>query len=72
MCLNEEKLKLPSPELNSDLYKELSVFTYEYSPKTRKVRYGSPNGFHDDTVISLALAYHSFKKKANYGSYVIR
>jgi phage FluMu gp28-like protein len=72
MCLNEEKLKLPSPELNSDLYKELSVFTYEYSPKTRKVRYGSPNGFHDDTVISLALAYHSFKKKANYGSYVVR
>lgn len=72
MCLNEEKLKLPSPELNADLYKELSVFTYEYSPKTRKVKYGSPNGFHDDTVISLALAYHSFKKKASYGSYVIR
>jgi len=72
MCLNEEKLKLPSPELNADLYKELSVFTYEYSPKTRKVKYGSPNGFHDDTVISLALAYHSFKKKATYGNYVIR
>lgn len=72
MCLNEEKLKLPSSELNADLYKELSVFTYEYSPKTRKVKYGSPNGFHDDTVISLALAYHSFKKKASYGSYVVR
>jgi phage FluMu gp28-like protein len=72
MCLNEEKLKLPSSELNADLYKELSVFTYEYSPKTRKVKYGSPNGFHDDTVISLALAYHSFKKKASYGTYVIR
>jgi len=72
MGMNEDKIKLPSPELNTDLYKELSVFTYEYSPKTRKIKYGSPNGFHDDTVISLALSYHSFKKKATYGSYVVR
>ena len=72
MGMNENRLKLPSPELNTDLYKELSVFTYEYSPKTRKIKYGSPNGFHDDTVISLALSYHSFKKKATYGTYVVR
>jgi phage FluMu gp28-like protein len=72
MSLNEEKIKLPSPELNADLYKELSVFTYEYSPKSRKVKYGSPSGFHDDCVISLALSYHSFKKKASYGTYVVR
>jgi phage FluMu gp28-like protein len=72
MGMNEGKLKLPTQELNTDLYKELSVFTYEYSPKSRKVKYGSPNGFHDDTVISLALSYHSFKKKATYGTYVVR
>jgi hypothetical protein len=72
MGMNESKLKLPSQELNTDLYKELSVFTYEYSPKSRKVKYGSPNGFHDDTVISLALSFHSFKKKATYGTYVVR
>lgn len=72
MAMNENKLILPSPDLNADLYKELSVFTYEYSPKQRRVKYGSPNGFHDDCVISLALAYHSFKKKVNYGTYVIR
>lgn len=72
MGMNENKLKLPSQTLNPDLYKELSVFTYEYSPKTRKVKYGAPNGFHDDCVISLALAYHSFKTKINYGKYVIR
>lgn len=72
MGMNESKLKLPSPDLNTDLYKELSVFTYEYSPKTRKIKYGSPSGFHDDTVISLALSYHSFKKKATYGTYVVR
>ena len=72
MGMNESKIILPSPDLNTDLYKELSVFTYEYSPKTRKIKYGSPNGFHDDTVISLALSYHSFKKKATYGTYVVR
>ena len=72
MGMNESKIKLASPDLNTDLYKELSVFTYEYSPKSRKVKYGSPNGFHDDTVISLALSYHSFKKKATYGTYVVR
>jgi phage FluMu gp28-like protein len=72
MGMNESKIKLPSPDLNTDLYKELSVFTYEYSPKTRKIKYGSPNGFHDDCVISLALSYHSYKKKASYGTYVVR
>jgi len=72
MGMNESKLKLPTQELNADLYKELSVFTYEYSPKSRKVKYGSPVGFHDDTVISLALSFHSFKKKATYGTYVVR
>lgn len=72
MGMNEEKLKLPSPDLNADLYKELSVFTYEYSPKSRKIKYGAPSGFHDDCVISLALSYHSFKKKATYGTYVVR
>lgn len=72
MGMNEGKIKLPTKELNADLYKELSVFTYEYSPRTRKVKYGAPNGFHDDCVISLALSYHSFKKKASYGTYVIR
>lgn len=72
LCLNEEKLKLPSKELNPDLWQELSIFTYEYSPKTRKVRYSSPNGFHDDAVMSLALANDCLKKKINYGKYVIK
>ena len=72
LSLNEMKLKLPSPELNTDLYKELSVFTYEYSPKSRRVKYGSPTGFHDDMVISLALANECLKKKINYGKYVVK
>jgi phage FluMu gp28-like protein len=72
MGMNESKIILPSAELNTDLFKELSVFTYEYSPKTRKIKYGAPSGFHDDCVISLALSYHSYKKKATYGTYVVR
>ena len=72
MTMNEGKIKLPSKDLNPDLYKELSVFTYEYSPKTRRVKYGAPNGFHDDMVMSLAMANECFKKKINYGKYVVR
>jgi phage FluMu gp28-like protein len=72
MSMNEDKIKLPTQDLNPDLYKELSVFTYEYSPKTRKVKYGAPNGFHDDCIISLALSYQSLKNKISYGKYVVR
>jgi len=72
LALNEDKLKLPTQTLNPELWQEMSVFTYEYSPRTRKVKYGSPNGFHDDMVMSLALANECLKKKINYGSYVIK
>ena len=70
--LNEQKIKLPSQDLNADLYKELSVFTYEYSPKSRRVKYGGPTGMHDDMVMSLALANDCLKKKVNFGKYVLR
>jgi hypothetical protein len=69
--LNEEKVRLPTQDLNPDLYRELSVFTYEYSPKTRRVKYGAPSSFHDDMVMSLALAYESLRKRVNAGKYVI-
>jgi phage FluMu gp28-like protein len=72
LTLNEQTIKLPTQELNADLYKELSVFTYEYSPKTRRVKYGGPTGFHDDMVMSLALANDCLKKKVNFGKYVVR
>jgi phage FluMu gp28-like protein len=72
MALNEDKLKLPTQELNRELYNELTQFTYEYSPKTRKVKYGAPIGFHDDCVISLSLSNQALKRKINAGKYVIR
>lgn len=41
---------------NKTLYKELGTFTYNVSPKTRKIIYGAKLGFHDDTVMSMAIA----------------
>lgn len=69
--LNKGELNLPTEELFPPLYNELRTFTYEYSPKTRKVSYRAINGAHDDTIISLALSLHSFKQKKMKGSYFI-
>jgi len=49
-------ISLPTAELFPTLDFELSVFTFEYNPKTRTIRYAASGSFHDDTVISLGLA----------------
>ncbi len=41
---------------------ELEAFTYIYNSNTRNVQYSAPQGMHDDSVISLALAYQASKK----------
>jgi phage FluMu gp28-like protein len=49
------------------LIDELNAFTYIYNDKTRRVQYGAPQGIHDDSVMSLALAVQSVKQlKSNY------
>ena len=40
---------------------EFNSFTYDYSEKTGRVIYGAPVGFHDDIVISHALAIWSLQ-----------
>ena len=67
--INEGNIHIPSKELFTPLYEELGVFTYEYSPKTRNVKYSSPTGFHDDCVMSLAFANYSRKQNKFKGSY---
>ena len=67
--LNENNIKIPNKELFPALHNELSVFTYEYSPSSRTIKYGSPNGHHDDTVISLAIANLCRKKLRTLGTY---
>ena len=68
---NEDRVHIPHQTLEPSLWNELSVFTYEYSPKTRSVRYGHPSGLHDDTVISLAIANYWRKQNKSYGTYNI-
>ena len=69
--VNDQRIKIPSKGLFPALQHELSVFTYEYNPKSRSIRYGHPSGQHDDTVISLALANYNRKQNKNYGSYAV-
>lgn len=50
------------------LKKEFELFTYEYSAKTRTVKYSAPPGFHDDGVMSCAIAFHALKNLRLQGS----
>jgi len=67
--MNENSVMIPSQQLFPPLYSELTTFTYEYNPKTRSIKYGHPNGLHDDCVISLALANYSRKTQSTKGKY---
>ena len=67
--LNEGNTKLPSQSHTEALWFELSIFEYEYSPKTRTIRYNAPNGFHDDTVMSCAIANFNRKQNKTLGTY---
>lgn len=53
------------------LKKEYDVYTYEYNPKTKNVRYTAPPGFHDDGVMSHALAIEACKKLKTKGIYSV-
>jgi len=44
------------------LNKELEMFTYEYNPKSRVIKYSAPNGFHDDGVMASCLSFHAYQK----------
>lgn len=41
------------------LKREFDVFTYEYNPKSRSVKYSAPSGFHDDGVMATAISYEA-------------
>ncbi len=52
------------------LDKELEMFTYEYNPKTRNIKYSAPSGFHDDGVMATCLSYHCYLQNAK-GRYIL-
>lgn len=51
------------------LKKEFELFTFEYSQKSRTVKYSAPPGFHDDGVMSCAMAYEALKSLKHSGKY---
>lgn len=50
-----QQRKIVYPEI-AELIQELQVFSYKVSDASNKVQYNAPPGYHDDCVISLALA----------------
>ena len=51
-----------------ELIQELKIFAYEVT-STRRIKYGAPNGYHDDCVMALALAWWDIGTKiGNIGS----
>ena len=69
--VNEMSIQIPSKTLFTALQTEMETFTYEYNPKTRSVKYGHPNGLHDDTVLSLAICNYNRKTNKSLGTYAI-
>ena len=68
---NEHSVKIPNKDLFPSLEHELGVFSYEYNPRTRSVRYGAPAPHHDDCVMSLAIANYNRKQNSSIGSYAV-
>lgn len=54
LAISFEQNKITIPEIK-ELVNELSIFEYEMT-RSGNVRYSAPEGYHDDCVISLALA----------------
>ncbi len=67
--LHEGNTKLPQEHHVEALWFELGIFEYEYSPKTRTIRYNAPSPFHDDTIMSLAIANHCRRANKTMGQY---
>ncbi len=67
--LSDGRVKIPSAELFPALQHELEIFSYEYNPKSRQVRYGAPAPHHDDCVMSLCIVNYNRKQNLNVGTY---
>lgn len=61
LAMNDHKITLPDNKLLPSFHDELGVFSFTYSPKTRKIYYGAKTGWHDDMIMALAMANHCRK-----------
>lgn len=62
-AIHQKKIGYPK----GTIVDELKVF--EFIITSNGVKYSAPSGFHDDAVMSLALAYHGLTFKAGSGRY---
>ena len=60
-----QQRKITFPE--GAIVNELEVFEYQYT--ATGVKYSAPQGFHDDCVMSLALAWSHYTKNGQAGKY---
>jgi len=63
MAVEEVQVTIPDEPA---LVNELKAFDYEITPSGR-MRYGAPEGMHDDCVMALALAWHGLRRTESAG-----
>lgn len=66
----QHEIMIPTKRLNPQMHIELASFTYKMLP-TGKIAYQGGSGVCDDTVLSLAIAFHSYRTKRAKGTYAV-
>lgn len=62
-AIQQRKITFPEGHITN----ELEIFEYQYT--ANGVKYSAPQGFHDDCVMALALAWQHFTKNKVMGQY---
>ena len=62
-AIQQRKITFPEGHITQ----ELEVFEYQYT--AFGVKYSAPQGFHDDCVMALGLAWHHYTRNRTQGSY---
>ena len=62
-AIHQRKITFPS----GPIVDELEIFEYQYT--SFGVKYSAPQGFHDDCVVSLSLAWQHLQKNVGSGRY---
>lgn len=62
-AIQQRKITFPEGHITN----ELEIFEYNYT--SQGVKYSAPQGFHDDCVMALALAWQHFTKNKVMGQY---
>jgi len=69
LAIAVEQTRIHYPDI-PELIAELELFQYEYT-KSRHVVYSAPEGFNDDCVLSLSLAYSGCSKSGFFEDLVV-